>query len=235
MLRTLLSSTTLGLVLSLAASSAALADTSHLTVIPPAAAAAQTGRDYSEWSAVWWKTMLALPNSQSPVMDLTGTQCRRGELPSVFLLAGAGTTDPVVRHCTVPAGKPIFMPIINTECSNVEGPPFFGATAENRAKCAAQIVDTTSIDSLVVTLDGVGVPNVGRFRAASPPFAFTMPAVHNFLGLPGVTSGDSASDGYWILLSPPSPGGHVIHVEGAFLSTTTPFSQNITYLLQIDD
>jgi hypothetical protein len=231
MLRTLLHSAILGLALLLVASNAALADSAHLTVIPPATAEAQTGRDYGEWSAVWWKTMLALSNSQSPIMDFVGVECHRGERPSVFLLAGAGTTDSVSRRCTVPTDKPIFMPIINVECSNVEvGTVYFGATAADRAKCAAQIVDTAS--NLVVTLDGVAVPNPGRFRAASPPFSFTMPAAQNFLGVPGVTSGRSASDGYWILLRPPSPGKHVIHVEGAFLSTAASFSQNVTYLLQ---
>src|SRR5438105_4577317 len=58
------------LVSALAALSSALvsADPSPLVIIQPANAASQTGRTYGEWSAVWWQTMLALSNDQSPVL-----------------------------------------------------------------------------------------------------------------------------------------------------------------------
>jgi hypothetical protein len=43
-----------------------------------------------------------------------------------------------------------------------------------------------------------------------------MPATDNILGLPGVTSGSSVSDGYFVMLKPLSPGSHVIHFKGYF-------------------
>lgn len=231
--RTVLSASGLALALACVASTLAWADSSRPQVIPPAVAAAVTGRDYAEWSAVWWKTMLALPKSQSPILH--DDMCQNGDTRSIFFLAGAGSTTPTARFCRVPSDKPVFLPIINTECSNVEAVPFFGATDLARAACAAAIVNTTNRQTLVVTLDGLRVSDPIRLRAASPPFGFRMPAIDNFLDLRGVTSGRSASDGFWLLLRPLSRGRHVLHFEAEFLSKTAPFSQNVTYYLSTRD
>jgi hypothetical protein len=212
----------------------ALADTSGLTVVSPSASSAQTGKTYGEWSAAWWQTMLAIPAKDNPTLDKTGANCRQGETAQIFFLAGQGTGVPVTRHCTVPATKPLFFPIINAECSNVEAPPFFGQTDGARAACVKKVIDGVDISSLKVTLDGVNVPDLSGFRAASPPFDFTMPTNDNILGLPGTTSGRSASDGFWMLLEPPPTGSHIIHFEAKVVSGPgAGFSQDVTYKLTV--
>lgn len=213
---------------------AALAQTSALTVVPPSASSAQTGKTYGELSAAWWQTMLAIPVENNPTFDTTGINCSGGGTPQVFFLAGQGTGERVTRNCTVPSTKPLFFPIINVECSNVEKAPFFGATDAEREACASGIADGIGSNTLKVTLDGVDVANLARFRAASPPFDFTMPKNDNILFVNGKTSGRSASDGFWVLLMPPSPGSHTIHFEGAFVSGIgAGFSQNVTYNLSV--
>ena len=212
----------------------ALADGTGLTLVPPAASSAQIGKTYGELSAVWWQTMLGIAVENNPTLDLTGANCRFGETTQVFFLAGQGTGEPVTRSCTVFAAKPLFFPIINVECSNVENPPFFGATDAARAACASQIADGIGIRSWKLTLDGVDVGNLGRLRAASPPFDFTMPRNDNILFVRSKTSGRSASDGFWVLLQPPARGSHVIHFSGIVASGVgAGFSQDVTYDLTV--
>jgi hypothetical protein len=226
--------TTILLVPALIMASPSPALASGLTVISPAASSAQTGKTYGELSAAWWQTMLPIPVESNPTFDSTGVNCQSGETPKIFFLAGEGSGNPVTRTCKVPSTKPLFFPIINVECSNVENPPFFGATDADRKACAQGFADEIGLSTLRLTLDGVAIGNLARFRAASPPFSFTMPRNDNILFVQGKTSGRSVSDGYWALLEPPAPGNHVIHFEGAFVSGPgAGFSQNVTYQLSV--
>lgn len=220
-------------VLALVMAPSALAGTGKLTVIQPPASSAQTAKTYGELSAAWWQTMLPIATPMNPQNDSSGANCQGGNTSQIFFLAGSLTSTPVTRNCTVPANKPIFFPIINGECSNLEQPPFFGATDAERAQCAQTLIDGVSVGSLKVTLDGRNVPNLGRFRAASPPFDFTVPA-DNILGVPGPASGRSSADGFWVLLRPPAPGSHVIHFQAAVVSgPAAGFTQDVTYNLTV--
>jgi hypothetical protein len=192
------------------------------------------GLSYGDWSAAWWQYVLSVPAGINPVLDTTGASCDVEQSASpVFFLAGAATTEPVTRTCTIPAGKALFFPIINVECSTVEPPPFFGSNPQELRECAARLINGVDADTLTVLVDGKEVQDLGDFRAQSPFFDFILPP-DNFLGLAGVTSGSAVSDGFWLMLKPLSPGNHVIHFEGAFVSGPgAGFSQNVTYNLTV--
>jgi hypothetical protein len=192
------------------------------------------GRTYAEWSAEWWQWNLSIPIPANPPLDTTGQHCRVQQSRPVFFLAGSPMTDPVSRDCTVPSDTPLFFPIITVECSNVEAAPFFGSTDEERRACAEGFIDAVDIGTLSVTVDGEPVPDPSKFRVVSPPFDFRMPARQNILELPGVTSGDSASDGYWIMLGPLPEGHHDVHFAAEITSGPfAGFSQDITYNLTV--
>jgi hypothetical protein len=229
----------LALVVALVQAPPTLAKTDSLTVVPPSGSSALTGTTYEGLSAAWWQTMLPITtnNNLNPVTDPTGQNCGLGETARIFFLAGSSGTAPVTRSCTVPDTKPIFFPIKNTDCDNLEvGTVFFGATPVKRAVCATKIINGVVKSSLEVTLDGVAVPALARFRAGSPDFSFTVPGPDsdNLLGVPGPDSGFAASNGFWILLSPPSPGTHVIHFQATLArGPAAPFSQDVTYNLTV--
>jgi hypothetical protein len=211
-----------------------VAATAASPVVSPTDAASLTGKTYADWSAQWWQYVLAVPVASNPNLDLTGKHCQVNETAKVFFLNGAPTTEGVTRTCKVSSAHPLFFPVINTECSNVEPPPFFGATDTDRAQCAADIVDGVGMSTLTATIDGTTLSSqdFSALRFASPPFNFQMPARKNYLALPGVTSGRSASDGYWLMLKPLAPGSHTLHFGAAFVSGLgAGFSQNITYQL----
>ncbi len=204
----------------------------NASVFPPYATV--FGKTYGEWSAEWWEWNFSIPVPSNPSFDTTGGNCRIHQSRPVFFLAGTATGEPVTRGCTVPSEKPLFFPLINVECSNVESPPFFGSTDEERLGCAQAFINDVGRSTLNATIDGVKVKHLKRFRVESPPFDFRMPAQNNILFLPNVTSGRSASDGYWLMLKPLSPGTHVLHFEAALVSGPfAGFSQNVTYHLTV--
>lgn len=198
---------------------------------------AVVGLTNGSWSAAWWQYVLALSSSNNPLnddgSDTTGGACGVGQLAGpVFFLVGS-FVGPVTRQCTVPA-VPLFIPIINAECSNVEDPPFFGSNAHQRRVCAAKLIDGVDVGGLEVTVDGKSLQSLGYFRAQSPDFQFTLPDMDNILGLENVTSGNAVSDGYYVMLRPLAPGNHVIQVKGACVSgDCAGFSQDVTYQLSV--
>ncbi|MBI4584377.1 MAG: VCBS repeat-containing protein [Planctomycetes bacterium] len=177
--------------------------------------------------------VFSIPVDQNPILDMNGAVCHEGQSGKVFFLSGAGTTEPVTRACAVRPGTPLFFPLINAECSTVEPPPFFGGNAAELSDCAGSFFSAG--DALSCAIDGVALQGLERFRAQSPVFEFSMPAENNLLGLPGVTSGLSVSDGYWLLLAPLRRGEHTIHFTAALASGPMQgFSQDVTYHLRVE-
>jgi hypothetical protein len=186
-------------------------------IVPPQAHA--HGMTYAEWSARWWQWFLSLPSTSNPVAD-----CSVGQLGSVWFLVGV--PGPTTINCTVPNGKALLFPIINTECSNLESPPFFGATEADRRVCARSIVDGAA--DLAVTVDGRSIQNLTNYRFSSPNFMFTSPP-SSLSGVPA-GSGESVGDGFYLMLVPLSTGTHIIHFTGSFpaFSFTIDTTYNLT-------
>jgi hypothetical protein len=93
--------------------SPAFAQSEH--VVPPQAR--PFGRTYGDWSAAWWQYVFSIPTPQNPLFDTTGAQCHVGQSGNVFFLVGSvlGTTDPIVRECTIPPGRMLFFPLVTLE------------------------------------------------------------------------------------------------------------------------
>jgi hypothetical protein len=160
------------------------------------------------------------------------SDCSTGQLGPVWFLVGIPTaTGTTTINCHVPAGKALFFPIINLECSNLEAPPFQGLTPQTRQQCAH--MDIASVgNSLVAAVDGHSINDPKTFEAQSPDFDFTVP-VSNVVPLPS-SSGDfaqSSADGYYLMLFL-TPGKHTIHF-GAILSNFS-FRVDTTYNLTVD-
>jgi len=170
------------------------------------------GHSYGGWSAEWWKWFLSIPTPDHPGV---GGDCNEGQSGPVFFLAADFTGSAGV-PCTIPAGKAILLAMVNVECSTVEAPPFFGTDEEELRACAKCFADQIVVSSLEATLDGKGLKDLGSYRAASPLFTFEYPA-DNIFGIPGgPATGDSVSDGYWLLLNPLPAGDHTLSFGGAF-------------------
>ncbi|GAB3656045.1 hypothetical protein GCM10027589_15460 [Actinocorallia lasiicapitis] len=60
----------------------------------------------------WWNWALASPARTSPLTDKTGAHCAVGQPGDIWFLAGA-LDGKVERTCAVPAGRPLFAPLLN--------------------------------------------------------------------------------------------------------------------------
>ncbi|MCM2356791.1 MAG: hypothetical protein NDI77_01465 [Geobacteraceae bacterium] len=179
------------------------------------------GASYGEWAARWWEWALSIPAAQNPILDQTGANCEQGQVGNVWFLAGTFGGS-ATRDCTIPSGKPLFLPLIN----NLGFSPTGNDTVIALRLLAADLIN--NVDTLTCTLDGAPcAANLFAFRAQSPIFeAIVRPG-----GLVAPKFYDPmVADGYWLLLVPLDTGAHVLEF-GA--TTNNGFSTSVTYNLNV--
>jgi hypothetical protein len=191
------------------------------------------GKTYGEWQAEWWQWVSSIPAGENPILQSGAVNCRLGQRGAVWFLAGTFGGDPVVRSCTIPAGKAIFFPLVNTIILDLPPPdaPFTVAEKRQAADAALSLACNLSAE-----LDGTPtVYSVVTGRTQSPPF-FALAGLDDIFGRdPGTLDPAAVSDGYWIMLSPLPPGEHTLRFTGALCdpSGTPFFSTDATYTLTI--
>ena len=198
------------------------------------------GRSYSEWAAAWNQWATSIPVSNHPLFD--NGDCNVGQSGPVWFLGGkfcsvgatnCGTAN-VVRSCTVPSNKGLFMPIIDSEQSVLEMNDPKTQIADMR-KTIADAIDQAK--DLAFEIDGVPVHNLKRdFRVLSPAFSFTLPDENffNAVGEGPYLAGfyyPGVDDGVYVMLAPLAPGHHVVHFHG-FMPQFN-FTLDITYMLHV--
>ena len=226
----------------------ALADnTPNPGVLPPNSH--PFGKTYGEWNAGWWQWSFSVPASKNPGRATDGAvDCRVGQSGNVWCLAGyfpnGGSGGPFTftRSCTVPAGKALFIPIINSWADNVcnngqppNPPPF--TVDQLRAFAASGVIPATNLHA---SIDGNPVTNLESYRAISPVFSYTLPPSPDNLidaafgvSLPGtcwpsLTVTPAVADGFYIMLTPLSAGSHSINFGGSGPGITLDVTYNLT-------
>jgi hypothetical protein len=219
----------LGALVALAVPSAV----SAATPVPP------TGTTYNNLAVAWWQYALGQPVPTNPLTDKTGANCARGQSGPVFFLSGAAGSATVMRHCTVPAQKQLFFPLVNAFDVHTPGD---GLDTEKLVYKDFQSFKFRA-DTLFASVDGVVVgdlaPRSTPFRACAAPavgctpssFSLTFPD-RNLFGLPAGTYAPAVQDGYYLLFDPLTPGEHTIKFGGTG-NFGGAFSQDITYRLLV--
>jgi len=196
------------------------------------------GMSYSEWAAAWWQWVYSYPAGadSNPVEDPTGALCGLGDQGPVWFLAGTrGTT--VVRDCTIPAGKTLFFPIINSLWINI---PELGDNpwSDEQQEFALSVIEpfVDKAYKLSCTIDGVPVENLASYRATTPDdgeYFITVPD-GSPVGLPAGTYGPAVDDGIYLMLTPLKPGKHTIRFTSASKGTIFgDFALDVTYHLTV--
>ena len=171
-------------------------------------------KDYEQLSAAWWEWAMEQPmtspsGATHPFVDAPTFEVTEGQSGRIWNLASPFGT--MTRSCSIPAGKALFVGMLNAEASDLEG---LGATKAERRTNAKWQADHIVPSSLSATIDGVSVKNITSFRALSPQFDFNAPTPWIFGATGGL--GLAVADGYYLLIAPPSAGPHRIHYTGAF-------------------
>ncbi|HEY7110552.1 MAG TPA: hypothetical protein VH415_14100 [Nitrososphaeraceae archaeon] len=194
----------------------------------------------------WWQWAFSFPSDKSPLTDLTGARCDKGDQGNVFFLAGiAGPTassgKPVERTCNVPIShkQPILIPILNaacllnTPCLNADKPVTNIKQLQNELKLTVDAIGRTE-----AKVDGVKL-DTSKNRVQSALFKVNV-AKNNPFDLPEfgfpTPPGEfvATADGYWLYLKPLSPGPHTIQVKGFVPVEGLPdFVIDVTYHITV--
>ncbi len=187
------------------------------------------GKTYAEWSAAWWQWALAVKKDRNPIFDKDGALAAVGQDGPVWFLAG-NTGGKTSRTCVVPAGKPVFFPVVNVFASAAPD------TADEKHLRAGVKAYTDGAADLRADLDEKPIPGLDRFRVASAVFTFTGPDKRADAPFEeAVGKNRAASDGYWIMLKPLPVGKHTLHFKGKVKQAegTEPFDLDVTYMLTV--
>jgi hypothetical protein len=193
-------------------------------LVPPGDTARLRGKTYPQWAAAWWKWTLEMPVTNAAGVIHSSRDSPRFEVTAhqsgdVWFL-GAPFLDPAdtnaletVRRCRIPAGKALFFPLFNVECSSLEATPFYGATAKEQAAVAWTWANL--IAEKFCELDGRRLSNLEAYRVQNPQIQFEAPAPWIFGAKGG--KGTSSGDGYFVFLEPLPPGEHTLRIGGAMV------------------
>jgi hypothetical protein len=178
-------------------------------IVPPNETA--FGLTYAEHSAGFWQWYIEQPLENHPGTADSEIDLRAGQKGKVWYLAGNGGVEEV----TIPAGKAVLVSLLNAEVSNIEEPPFFGATEEEQREAAIDLGN--HIVELNCWVDGTEITNLEDFRVTSPQFTFEAPTPWIFGAVGG--EGTAVGDGYYVLLRPLAKGIHTMRFTGIFRFT----------------
>jgi hypothetical protein len=194
------------------------------------------GQTYSEWAAEWWQWAWSIPAVQNPVLDASGVNAAVGQKGAVWFLAGIFGGGTVQRQCDVPAGKALFVPILNQSwfTGPYDVPPYTDPplTVPQIRDLIGGVADTFA--NLGCEVDGEAVQHLEAYREQSTVFNATFPE-NNLVTtteypIPAGTYGPCMDDGFYVMLAPLRPGKHTIHLHGtsSFWGITLDVSYYIT-------
>jgi hypothetical protein len=162
------------------------------------------------------RQVLELPLDVNPAAG-ADTCLFAGHKQKVLLLWTRRPPAEEVPVCEVKPGTPVFFYALGGECSDVEPPPFFGATAEEQRQCMLDFLRPQDrpppFDAIEVRIDGGPPVNIGldRYLAVSEQGTVFLPDP-NVLGVEGNRQATFVAAGYVALVRPLPPGSHTITV-----------------------
>ena len=188
------------------------------------------GRSYSEWAATWWTWALARPVARSPIADTTGAFCADGQHGHIWFLAGSfGQT--VTRRCTIPPGRALVFPIVNSAWIGFNDPP----EMQTEAFIRSQATRASTATDLMASIDGDRVRDLHRYFERSTIFESVVPADNPFELPGGFVTGPNVDSGYYLVVRPLKQGRHTIRFSAKMppRGSSLAFALDVTYHLTV--
>jgi len=195
------------------------------TVSPSAALSPVWGYSYEQLAAEWWKWALSIPGYVSPLYDETGEYCGVGQHGDVWFLAN-WWDDSVTRDCSVPQGMPLFFPVVNSMYFNAP-PTLCEGSFTVAAMRAYNASNVNQAFNKSASLDG---KPLRMQREQSVVFAVNFLIYGDDPYCPAGIYSPAVDDGYYVFLSPLTPGTHTLNIHAEFPG---PWVQDITYTLTV--
>ena len=188
----------------------------NVQIVPPNNDVA--GQSQLFWAQAWWQWALGVPAPNNPLTDTTGADAGVNNNGPVFFLAGnfGGVS---ARTITVPAGKPVFFPVLDSFFVPINLDGTFNpspCTSPLTLTCAIETASFTQAD-MAAQIDGMDIPQITHYRQPSTSyFSVSLPA-NNVLGVTGPNQCCAdlwVQDGFYITLDNLSVGSHVLQFQG---------------------
>jgi hypothetical protein len=191
------------------------------------ATTAKVDKPNASLTASWWQKFVAIPGNPLDRCDV-GTK-------KILFLAGTTGIEPgqpgPTRTCTTDKVKTFLVPLINVECSTLEGN---GRTFKELRRCAAGDFADHFTD-LKLVIDGQAVGNLNSLRVKAESTFTPVPGNVFFPTLTHPKKSKFASDGYWALIKL-TPGKHTLTFGGSFVPVPgdpPAFRTEVTYHLDV--
>ena len=207
----------LAMLLALSAIAGAGAEDRAAPVMPLPLDAKVEGMGYPELTAKWWQWAEALDGL--PYRDRDGRACAVAQEGPVWFLAGTTGMFNARRECTIPLGKHVLMPVINMIHYTPDD-----ALRGDRVPSCRQLQSWAAVNNDRLS-SAVAVLSAGCF-----------PLYPDIPPPPGHLAQMAASDGYWLLLPPLSPGRHTLSVGANYDADGSGYGrmvQSFEYVLWI--
>jgi hypothetical protein len=191
------------------------------------------GKNYSEWSGQWWILLSNFTIQNVPADDNTGERCNDDQNdPNMFFLFGTfGNEELITRECTIPSSKAILIPVLVTQCSELERASL--DTIEKKRDCVYK-GSKEGNDALTFSLDGIPLTNLTNYYVEIP-INVTLKELNAWGVEPG--SAMAYTGGYYVILKPLSLGKHTIDFyadhRGEPQDTGDDFKVNMRYNIDI--
>lgn len=158
------------------------------------------------------------------MLDATGDKCVVGQNGSTWFLAGVFNGTTAARNCSVPEGKELFFPIVNSV--NINIPNVCGQGADNVPVADSRSFSADFINAITkvsVTVNGTSTDNARRVR--SKVFEVAFPDNNVFdepcISLGGVPAGifsPAVDDGFYVILKNLEVGNHTLQFSAEAIS-----------------
>ncbi len=206
------------------------------------------GHSYGEWGAAWWQWALGIPAADNPLLD-GDPLAEQANCPVVFLAGNFGGTS--TRSVTVKPGTTLYVPYLNFLVWSPNDLAYGEAIAtylgldpgqlsdEELLRLAANFWLDDAAATITLEVDGVSVQNPTQYRADTPAFTIVDDDLLEDFGIPVEPDNIAVAAGYAVMLTPLTPGDHLIHFASAIDPPDVPgfeqppFELEVTYAVTV--
>jgi hypothetical protein len=189
------------------------------------------GLTYGGWTVKWWKWALSIPSIRNPLVDQTGISAAESQPEHVWFLAGIIHIEEddekrkfPIRHCTIPSGLPILIPILNCAADPIHYPQL--GKDEDIINHVTEQAEMLKNKECYVNDESIPVE-----RVPSEPRIFELYVHPDFDKFHKGGTTRASADGYWVFLKPLPRGKHNITFVGAYEDDR--FASGATYRIAI--
>ncbi len=194
------------------------------------------GKTIAQWTQDWWTWVFQSSASANPLEDADGAFANNNNSGPVFFVAGTsgGSAE---RTFTVPAGKPLLIPLVNFVDTVPEATASSRASPQSVRATESQLLQKAiaSVTNVFASVDGTAVKN--PFSDLVQTSFFSMGearegTVATALGEEvGNVMDPSKAAGYWVMLKGLPAGQYTLNFGGSSSGVPgalDPFAVNVT-------